>query len=46
MAADGKMQAQVAYLKEKAAAFSVNLKRPTPTTSNENWLAYVHTICK
>ena len=46
MAADGKMKSQVDYLKEKAAAFATNLKRPTPTTPNENWLAYVHTICK
>ena len=46
MAADGKMKAQVDYLKEKSAAFAMNLKRPTPTTPNENWLAYVHTICK
>ena len=46
MAADSKMKAQIDYLKEKAAAFATNLKKPTPTTPNENWLAYVHTICK
>ena len=46
MSADGNMEAQIEYLKEKAEAFAINLKKPTPTTPNENWLAYVHTICK
>ena len=46
VAADGSTTAEVAYLKDKAVAFADDIKRPSPTSRTENWLAYQHTICK
>ena len=46
MAADGNMDAQIEYLTGKAEEFAPNLKLPSPTNMDVNWIAYKHTICK
>ena len=45
MAADGNMDHQIEYLKEKAQEFAGQVKRG-PVTRNEAWTSYTHTIRK
>ncbi len=46
LAADGNMEEEIVYLKEKATAFAYQVSCNSPANKNDAWIAYSHTIQK